>query len=241
MIFGDDSRNVVQLLEGRRRWLTPRMTFWICFVAFAVMMGGFLMHPVGQRTAAGVGRRVRATLGMTKADLGAARRRLEANIGMAGDPWSQGSRIVVRKGDRELDLFSGATLLKTYPIALGTHPDGQKERRGDGSTPEGEYVICTRLPRSQYHLFMGLNYPNSEDAERGMAAGTIDEIQARAIGSSSDRGAQPPWETELGGAIGLHGGGAERDWTLGCIALENEAIEELWVATREGTRVTIRP
>ena len=50
---------------------------------------------------------------------------------------------------------------------------------------------------------------------------------------------EPAWDTGLGGAIGLHGGGVATDWTLGCIALENAAIEELWVALRHGSRVVI--
>ena len=41
------------------------------------------------------------------------------------------------------------------------------------------------------------------------------------------------------GAIGIHGGGSGGDWTLGYIALEDGDIEELWVATRIGTPVTI--
>ncbi len=54
-------------------------------------------------------------------------------------------------------------------------------------------------------------------------------------------GSQPPWDTPLGGEIGLHGGGAGTDWTLGCIALDNEAIEDLWDTLRLGDPALIEP
>lgn len=31
------------------------------------------------------------------------------------------------------------------------------------------------------------------------------------------------------------------DWTLGCIAVSNQAVEELWLLTRNGTPVVIEP
>ena len=52
---------------------------------------------------------------------------------------------------------------------------------------------------------------------------------------------KPPWDTALSGAIGLHGGGIEGDWTLGCIAFTNTDIEELRRVTAHWTPVEIRP
>jgi hypothetical protein len=51
----------------------------------------------------------------------------------------------------------------------------------------------------------------------------------------------PPWKTALGGEVGIHGGGVGRDWTLGCIALENRDVDELWQALPLGTPVLIEP
>ena len=39
----------------------------------------------------------------------------------------------------------------------------------------------------------------------------------------------------------IHGNGASSDWTWGCVALENEDIEELYQAIPVGTPVTIKP
>jgi len=41
--------------------------------------------------------------------------------------------------------------------------------------------------------------------------------------------------------IYIHGNGASSDWTWGCVALENEDIEELYRVVPVGTPVTIKP
>ncbi|MCX7778561.1 MAG: L,D-transpeptidase, partial [Armatimonadetes bacterium] len=60
------------------------------------------------------------------------------------------------------------------------------------------------------------------------------------VGAIRDK-KRPPWNTPLGGEIGLHGGGTHSDWTIGCIALENSDIEELYVVLRHGDPVLIKP
>jgi hypothetical protein len=61
-------------------------------------------------------------------------------------------RIEVFKAKRELQLFDGEKLIKTYRIALGANPKPPKEREGDKATPEGAYFICRKNPKSQFHL-----------------------------------------------------------------------------------------
>ena len=51
----------------------------------------------------------------------------------------------------------------------------------------------------------------------------------------------PPWDTSLGGEIFIHGGGTASDWTWGCVALENDAVRELFDAVPPGTVVSIKP
>src|SRR5512132_2866550 len=64
-------------------------------------------------------------------------------------------RIVVLKAQRELRLYSGNTLLKTYRIGLGLNPVPPKQRSGDHATPEGSYFVCLKNPHSQYLLSLG--------------------------------------------------------------------------------------
>ncbi|MCX6878683.1 MAG: L,D-transpeptidase [Verrucomicrobia bacterium] len=150
-------------------------------------------------------------------------------------------RIEVYKAKRELRLFDDATLVKTYPVALGSNPVPPKERQGDRATPEGTYTICQKNPRSQYHLSLGISYPGRHDAERGFKAKLISAAERQAILAAAARGKAPPWNTRLGGEVFVHGNGSKPDWTWGCIALDDKDIEELYHAVPIGTAITIHP
>jgi murein L,D-transpeptidase YafK len=150
-------------------------------------------------------------------------------------------RIVVCKSKRQLELYSNGTAVRTYRIGLGLNPVADKEREGDRATPEGEFYIFTKNPKSAFHLSLGVSYPNIEDAERGLRNGLITRNQHAQIVRAIKRKAPPPQYTALGGLIYIHGSGAASDWTWGCVALENEDIEELYKLVDRGTPVTIRP
>jgi murein L,D-transpeptidase YafK len=172
-------------------------------------------------------------------DLAPARTRWAALPGDLAVLPFKSARIVIYKKARRLELYDGSTLVKSYPIGLGRQPEGAKLEKGEGRTPEGQYYICSRIP-SQFRFFLGINYPNADDALKGEQANLIDGDQRRRIVQAERNRVTPPWDTAMGGAIGIHVGGAA-DWTAGCIALTNEAIEELYVATAYWTPVTIKP
>ena len=150
-------------------------------------------------------------------------------------------RIVVHKGERKLEFYSDRKLLRTYRVGLGFNPVPDKQHEGDGATPEGEFYIFVKNSRSAYYLSLGVSYPNAEDAERGFRDGLINKEQRDSILEALKKKAAPPQYTKLGGLIYIHGHGAGRDWTLGCVALENEDIKELYDAVSVGTPVTILP
>lgn len=150
-------------------------------------------------------------------------------------------RIIIYKSQRRAELLSGQTLIKTYKLALGGHTAGPKEKIGDDRTPEGQYYLCSCLYRSVFHIFLGLNFPNSNDAESCLKRGDLSELDYNRIRKAEQAHRRPPWNTMLGGAVGLHGGGTNMDWTMGCIAFDDKDIEELCVATRYWTPVEIRP
>ena len=147
--------------------------------------------------------------------------------------------IVVVKENRMLYLMSGETLVEKWRVALGSHPDGNKQKAGDGRTPVGEYKICTRDKRSRHHLFLGLDFPNRKDADRMLGEGLVSERRHQEIYSRVNQGLLPPQDTPLGGGMGIHGGGTSRDWTGGSIALDDDVIEILWGACPNGTPVVI--
>ena len=150
-------------------------------------------------------------------------------------------RIVIRKEQRILEAYDGDVLKKTFPIALGFAPSGDKEIEGDGKTPEGEFYVFTKNPQSKFHLSIGVSYPSKDDAQRGFEKGLITKAERHAIISAIDSKKTPLQKTKLGGEIYIHGGGTGRDWTWGCIALSNEHIDELFAAIPVGTKVTILP
>jgi hypothetical protein len=162
--------------------------------------------------------------------------------------------IVIDKSQRRLDLMSGSTLVKSYAVALGKNPRGAKSAQGDGRTPEGHFYLCTRnATSSAFHIFLGLSYPALPDAKRAVNNKQISWREYQVINQRLASRGTPPWETSLGGWVGIHGGTdgsfaqkkmRERgsgDWTAGCIGLTNAQIEEIYAATRLGTPVDIVP
>ena len=150
-------------------------------------------------------------------------------------------RIVVYKKERKLEFYSDQTLVRSYRIGLGFNPVADKQREGDGATPEGDFYIFVKNNKSAYYLSLGVSYPNVEDAERGLRDGLITRAQHDAIVNAQRRRVAPPQYTNLGGLIYIHGNGAKSDWTLGCVALENEDMKELFDAVTVGTPITIKP
>jgi hypothetical protein len=149
--------------------------------------------------------------------------------------------ITIRKGLRRLTLDGDGRELLVCRVGLGPSPVGPKLRRGDGRTPEGDYRVCVRNPNSQFHLFLGLDYPNRADADRGLAAHLVSPLEHRELIAAARAGRKPSWETVLGGTVGIHGNGAAVDWTLGCVAVEDADIETLWALCPIGTPVRIEP
>jgi murein L,D-transpeptidase YafK len=149
--------------------------------------------------------------------------------------------LVIRKRERRLELLDGEKLIKTYRMVLGFSPDGDKSIEGDGRTPEGEFYVFTKNPKSKFHLSLGLSYPGLEDAQRGLKDGIISQEEHGEIVAAITEKRMPLQKTKLGGEIYIHGGGTTSDWTEGCVALNNEEMTELFEAIPLGTKVTILP
>ena len=137
-------------------------------------------------------------------------------------------------------VYAGARLIKSYAAALGYDALGDKQKRDDYRTPEGEFYLCERKEKSQYYRALRLSYPNAEDAARGLRAGLINQKTHNRIAQAIREKRTPPQDTKLGGDIMIHGGGIGRNWTWGCIALTNRDIKELFDFLKSGTRITVR-
>lgn len=134
------------------------------------------------------------------------------------------TRVVVMKSSRMMYLMHHDEALTSYKIDLGFAPTGHKEFEGDGKTPEGRYTIDRRNPNSDFHLSIGIDYPNEKDIEHARKAGK-----------------------EPGGDIFIHGaqkrgkGNGDSDWTWGCISVTNKEIEEIYAMVQDGTPIDIFP
>lgn len=169
--------------------------------------------------------------------------------GISWEPWNatalpvplESPRIVVRKAQRKLLLYSDDKLVRTYRVGLGLSPVGDKVREGDRRTPEGDFYIFTKNDKSAFYLSLGISYPNAGHAARGLRDGLINQAQYDTIMQALKAHKPPPQNTKLGGDIYIHGNGSRSDWTWGCVALEDADIRELFNAVSVGTPVTIKP
>lgn len=138
------------------------------------------------------------------------------------------TEVIVDKTSRTLWVVSDGRVQASFPFSLGPNPVGHKLSLGDGRTPEGSYKLTTKLKESRYYKSIHITYPNS--ADRKLAA---------------SRGVHP------GGQIKIHGLPNNApfdaidylafDWTEGCIAVSNDAMDTLWDMISHGTPIHIYP
>ncbi len=136
--------------------------------------------------------------------------------------------VIIEKADRELHLLKDGEILRTFRIALGIAPVGDKQKEGDFRTPEGRYLLDARNPNSEFFLSIHVSYPDRDDLQEAFT-----------------RGVDP------GGAIMIHGQPnaptrsetyyRTQDWTNGCIAVSNSDMIDIWLMTAENTPIEIRP
>jgi len=150
-------------------------------------------------------------------------------------------KIYVLKGERRLWLVQKGMLVRDYHIALGPSPKGDKYYRGDGRTPEGQFFVCSKNASSHYYKSLGISYPDPNHAESALSCGMISFNDYCSIKKANDAMQMPPANTPLGGQVMIHGGGCFADWTLGCVALQNSAIDELFSVVPIGTPIYIMP
>lgn len=138
------------------------------------------------------------------------------------------SKVIVRKQERRLYLMDGNNMVRSYRISLGDNPDGHKLYEGDERTPEGDYILDWRNDQSDFYKSIHISYPSEQD---------------RALASA--------WGLDPGGSIMIHGlpngvgdlafAYTGLDWTDGCIAVNNEEMDEIWQLVSDGTPISIFP
>lgn len=118
------------------------------------------------------------------------------------------ARIFIRvfKQEKQVEVWvqpkAGARylLLNTYEICRVPGELGPKRQVGDDQVPEGFSFIDRFNPLSQFHLSLGINYPNASDRVLGKAG-------------------------HLGGDIFIHGNCV----SIGCMPITDDKIKELYL------------
>ncbi|MDY7015987.1 MAG: L,D-transpeptidase [Cyanobacteriota bacterium] len=142
--------------------------------------------------------------------------------------------IAIDKSDYRLTLYYQQQPVKSYPIVLGGNPIADKRKEGDRATPEGNFRIRDLYPHPSWSKFIWLDYPSAQSWRNHFHAKLQGEI---------------PWYARVGSEIGIHGvpNGSDdlietrNNWTLGCISLKNEDVDELYAVLQVGNRVEIVP
>ncbi|MEO0616246.1 MAG: L,D-transpeptidase family protein [Pseudomonadota bacterium] len=137
-------------------------------------------------------------------------------------------RVLVDKSERWIRLYDGDDVLREFRISLGQEPEGDKSREGDNKTPEGRYTLDVRNPDSDFFLSIRISYPSPSDTAAARAAGADPGGQIMIHGQPNEPRYSP----------GFY---ASADWTNGCIAVSNLAMIDIWLMTRPGTPIEIRP
>ena len=132
---------------------------------------------------------------------------------LAGKKLDAGSlNIFLRifKSEKRIEVWAKSNpeskyvLLTEYSICSTSGSLGPKRREGDGQMPEGFYRINHFNPLSNFHLSLGISYPNQSDRILGYPAAP-------------------------GGAIYIHGNCV----TIGCFPITDQMIEELYILAVE--------
>jgi murein L,D-transpeptidase YafK len=141
--------------------------------------------------------------------------------------------IVIDKSDYELSVYDDKGWYATYPVVFGNNSLSDKKMEGDNNTPEGTFHVIAKRVHEKWCRFMSLDYPTAESREK--------------FNERKERG-EIPANAKIGGGIGIHGTWPHEDfvidryknWTMGCISMKNDDVEEVYSYTNAGTQVTIK-
>ncbi|MBN2458459.1 L,D-transpeptidase family protein [Candidatus Woesearchaeota archaeon] len=141
--------------------------------------------------------------------------------------------IIVDKHDYSLLFYEGGALKQTFSVELGGRPHADKYIEGDLATPEGLYHCNHKkdLGDSWFHKSLRLSYPMPLDKQE------FDALMKKGKISPSDK---------IGGDIMIHGYGSGKrpyeggaNWTLGCVAMANDDIDQIFPKVNVFDKITV--
>ena len=136
--------------------------------------------------------------------------------------------VLVVKSESKLYLLKNQKVLSEYKVAFGANPKGHKQQEGDERTPEGKYILDYKKDDSAFYKAIHISYPNEADKKRAKEAG-VNPGGFIMIHGQKNRLGWLSWITQ------------NFNWTDGCIAVSNSAMDEIWESVSAGTPIEIRP
>ncbi|MFT7823990.1 MAG: L,D-transpeptidase family protein [Sulfurimonas sp.] len=138
-------------------------------------------------------------------------------------------KIVVYKKKHRMYLYRKGKVVEEFRISLGKNgTKGDKIQMGDYRTPIGSYKIVRKKCDNRLYKSLMISYPNSQD---------IAEARKKGVGPGGyiTIHGQPKWNADgRGDAYTL-----ANDWTEGCMAVTNRAMDILWASVKNGVPITI--
>lgn len=140
--------------------------------------------------------------------------------------------IQIDKSDYTLSILSNTEVVKKYSVVFGTNPVDDKLMEGDRCTPEGRFKVRDHYQHQSWSKFIWIDYPTQDSWTKHNQAKANNTI---------------PSNASIGGEIGIHGVPDGKsyliedkiNWTLGCIALTNEDINEIYKVVYKGMNIEI--
>jgi murein L,D-transpeptidase YafK len=136
--------------------------------------------------------------------------------------------VLVDKSESKLYLLKNGKVIGEYRVAFGANPKGHKQKEGDERTPEGRYVLDYKNEDSAFYRSIHISYPNERDKKRAKEAGVDPGGLIMIHGQKNGLG----WLSKVAQNF---------NWTDGCIAVSNTAMDEIWEAVSLGTPIEIKP
>ena len=155
----------------------------------------------------------------------------ELSRGAEMDHSNKFDKLVVYKAKRKMYAYKNGKVVEEFRISLGDKGGangGNKVKAGDYRTPEGTYRIVRKKCDNRLYKSLMISYPNEADKARARAKGV-------SPGGYITIHGQPKWNADgRGDNFTL-----SRDWTEGCVAVPNLAMDKLWKAVENGVKIEI--
>ncbi len=153
-------------------------------------------------------------------------------VATAGHKPADNQYLVVSKSKHTIALWEQDRWVIRWPCTFGSNDLTDKMFQGDRRTPEGTFTIVHKRPHDKWNKFMLIDYPTRADYAK------FNERKQKGL---------IPADAKIGGDIGIHGTWPREDWaveklqnwTLGCVSMKNEHLNELYNMVMVGTIVVI--